>query len=296
MQPGNYAADFCEHMLLFIKQRKGITDLSGLRSLVQRLRTEGIYFAVTDDMRSTPSIVSYDLEPYGALKPPYPMTIIENLTEFMEGDKLPTILIAMDFPKQEETWWTYSVKEIVSSKKDPTKTHYVWRVPVHFWTIPYKHCGEFTEGGQPQFSMGPYGSISEDLYEEVFKESKMSKADYIDAHATAAAIFMQIYAGFCAAVHGHEVTFTNVEPDAATNRKRRIKGKAPLFTYKVLTIGKPKRKSKPQGGTHASPRSHLRRGCYRTSSKGVRHWVQPCMVRGATDGFVHKDYNVVGTA
>lgn len=104
------------------------------------------------------------------------------------------------------------------------------------------------------------------------------------------------YTDFCRTLHENETTFTDVEPDSAANRSRRLRGKAPLFTYKVLTIGGPKRKSKPQGGTHASPRSHLRRGCYRTSPKGIRHWVQPCMVKGGTDGFVHKDYNVVGTA
>ena len=75
---------------------------------------------------------------------------------------------------------------------------------------------------------------------------------------------------------------------------RRAQGKAPLYTYKVLTIGKKKPKSRRLGGTHASPRSHLRRGYYRTSQKGIRHWVQPCMVKGGTDGFVHKDYRVEG--
>jgi hypothetical protein len=100
------------------------------------------------------------------------------------------------------------------------------------------------------------------------------------------------YIDFCYALHKHEVTYDETEPDRAKNRFRRARGKAPLFTYKTLTIGKKKRKSQHLGGTHASPRSHLRRGHYRTSSKGVRYWVQPCMVKGETDGFVHKDYIV----
>ena len=102
------------------------------------------------------------------------------------------------------------------------------------------------------------------------------------------------YLDFCRMIHDNEVTFDDVEPDAKLNKMRRARGKVPLFTYKVLTIGKPKRKSQRLGGTHASPRSHLRRGCYRTSRNGVRHWVQPCMVKGDTDGFVHKDYVVEG--
>jgi hypothetical protein len=103
------------------------------------------------------------------------------------------------------------------------------------------------------------------------------------------------YLDFCYVLHNHEVTYDETEPDTAKNRFRRARGKAPLFTYKVLTIGKKKRKSQHLGGTHASPRSHLRRGHYRTSSKGARYWVQPCMVKGETDGFVHKDYVVEGT-
>ena len=294
MQVGSYTAEFCEHVLLFIKQRKDRNDVSGLRALVQQIRTEGINFAIADDMRTTPSIARYDIEPYGALRPPYPVTIIENLTEFIEGDRMPTILIALDLPEQEETWWTYTVKELVPSRTDPTKTHYVWRMPIHFWTIPYKHCGKFSEEGEPQLSMAPYGTLSKEIHEELFKDSNMSVEEYNASHATAAAVFMQIYAGFCAAIHGHEVTFTDVEPNEATNKMRRARGKMPLFSYKTLTIGKPKRKSRHLGGTHASPRSHLRRGHYRTSSKGVRYWVQPCMVKGETDGFVHKDYIVEG--
>jgi hypothetical protein len=100
---------------------------------------------------------------------------------------------------------------------------------------------------------------------------------------------------FLCAINRYHTTFEDVAPPERLNRKRLKRGKVPLFTYKVLTIGKKKRKSQKLGGTHASPRSHLRRGYYRTSRNGVRHWVQPCMVKGETDGFVHKDYKVEGT-
>ena len=105
---------------------------------------------------------------------------------------------------------------------------------------------------------------------------------------------MNAYIDFCYVLHNNEITLDDVVPDKTKNQFRRARGKAPLFTYKVLTIGKPKRKSKHLGGTHASPRSHLRRGYYRTSRNGIHHWVQPCMVKGDIDGFVHKDYKVEG--
>jgi hypothetical protein len=107
---------------------------------------------------------------------------------------------------------------------------------------------------------------------------------------------LNTYLRFCVACHNYETEFADVEPDKAKNKMRRARGKAPLFTYKVLTIGRKKPKSRRLGRTHASPRSHLRRGYFRTSRNGVRHWVQPCMVKGGTDGFVHKDYIVEGAA
>lgn len=105
---------------------------------------------------------------------------------------------------------------------------------------------------------------------------------------------VRFYAAVCQLLANHHVETQDVEPDDRENRSRKLRGKAPLFTYKTLVIGKPKRRQRVGSGTHASPRSHLRRGYYRTSKKGVRHWVQACMVKGETPGFVHKDYRVEG--
>lgn len=105
---------------------------------------------------------------------------------------------------------------------------------------------------------------------------------------------VRFYAAVCQLLANHHVETQDVEPDDKENRSRKLRGKAPLFTYKTLVIGKPKRRQRVGSGTHASPRSHLRRGYYRTSKKGVRHWVQACMVKGETPGFVHKDYRVEG--
>ncbi len=107
--------------------------------------------------------------------------------------------------------------------------------------------------------------------------------------------YVYFYTAVCQILTNHNVTTEDIEPDAKAARSRRIRGKAPLYTYKTLTIGAPKARQVVRGGgTHASPRSHLRRGFYRTSPKGVRHWVNATMVMGETPGFVHKDYQVEG--
>ena len=78
------------------------------------------------------------------------------------------------------------------------------------------------------------------------------------------------------------------------NRKRKAKGKLPLFTFKTLHIctGKSKANKAAGGGTHSPPRIHLRRGHIRRLSSGTTTWVQPCVVGDKTKGIVHKDYSV----
>ena len=133
-----------------------------------------------------------------------------------------------------------------------------------------------------------------DHVDDILAKDGMTKKEFLDKHAKFSMKVFVNYACFCDVLNKFHTEFEDVEPNPATNKMRRARGKMPLFTHKTLTIGKKKRKSQYMGGTHASPRSHLRRGYYRTSQKGVRHWVQPCMVKGETDGFVHKDYKVEG--
>ena len=81
---------------------------------------------------------------------------------------------------------------------------------------------------------------------------------------------------------------------AALNRKRARTGKFPIFTHKTLVIvADAKRHEKAnRGGTHTSPRVHLRRGHIRRLGESRRVWVQPCVV-GSKHGVVTKDYKVV---
>lgn len=85
------------------------------------------------------------------------------------------------------------------------------------------------------------------------------------------------------------------------NKKRKAKGKLPLFTYKTLHIdtGEQEKQKGEKKGTHSSPRVHLRRGHIRTLANGTTVWVQPCVVGDKTKGIVHKDYaahrNTTGT-
>lgn len=76
------------------------------------------------------------------------------------------------------------------------------------------------------------------------------------------------------------------------NAKRKRKGKQPLISWHTVKIESPTEKREHQGGTHASPRLHDRRGHWRTYKSGKRGWVKSCKVGGATNGMVFKDYEV----
>lgn len=89
------------------------------------------------------------------------------------------------------------------------------------------------------------------------------------------------------------VLVRDVEAPAALNKKRAKKGKTPMVTYKILEVVAPPTRQErvDQGGTHAGPRVHLRRGHIRRLDEHRTTWVQPCVV-GSEPGAVLKDYLV----
>ena len=78
------------------------------------------------------------------------------------------------------------------------------------------------------------------------------------------------------------------------NKARAKKGKLPLDEIKHLVIHTPSVsiKTAPQGGTHASPREHQRRGHWRHYASGKRAWIRDCIVGTRAYGRIRKDYEV----
>jgi len=77
------------------------------------------------------------------------------------------------------------------------------------------------------------------------------------------------------------------------NAKRTAKGKPPaLYDWATVTIEPPQLKRDTQGGTHASPRWHERRGHFRRLRNGDTTWVRNCVVGDAARGARFKDYRV----
>lgn len=99
---------------------------------------------------------------------------------------------------------------------------------------------------------------------------------------------------FLCALECKNVRVESAAPDAKLNAARARKGKLPLVSYKVLTLDStPKRIADSRGGgTHASPRTHLRRGHIRRLAAG-NVWVNSTVVNGKSTGLVLKDYEVL---
>lgn len=287
MQVGQYFSAYLGALSQIKKSKYTKRDAKRAIEFSRTVRQHGIFFSVDGesyDENEGKTLKDNDIP----LKPPYPVTVLEYTTKLPlrlepNGTPLPRVLIAHD-------QGDHVLLTVVEFTKAGPTSRYGWLPPPYAVKVDYE---------DEHFASGV---LLPDAYDSAAAAYDPRSANVNDGTTFDKYCIMRsfsdlsTYKKFCRALHENHVTFEEVEPDAKLNKMRRARGKAPLFTYKTLVIGKKKRKSRHLGGTHASPRSHLRRGYYRTSRNGVRHWVQPCMVKGETDGFVHKDYVVEGAA
>ena len=93
---------------------------------------------------------------------------------------------------------------------------------------------------------------------------------------------------FLAAINCSNVGTQNVPAPSMLNDKRKKKGKAPFYPYKVLDLSPPSEGSSGTGGgTHASPRAHLRRGHIRQLGERSGNkvlWINAMMVNAKAEG------------
>ena len=79
-----------------------------------------------------------------------------------------------------------------------------------------------------------------------------------------------------------------------TNRRLKAQGKPLQYEWKTIEIGIVKPRKAHQGGTHAPPRLHERRGHLRNLKSGKQVWIKSCKVGDASRGTVFHDYTVAG--
>jgi hypothetical protein len=99
----------------------------------------------------------------------------------------------------------------------------------------------------------------------------------------------------CAVLNCANVETVDVAPGKGASAKRAATGKPPFFTYKVLQLSPGKSGSTGRGGSHAGPRTHLRRGHIRRLADRTT-WVRAALINpGSERGAVVKDYEIPKT-
>jgi len=98
---------------------------------------------------------------------------------------------------------------------------------------------------------------------------------------------------FLSALNCVNVNKIEHKPPEKLQKARAKRGKKPLFSFWTLELDlhKSLHVGADIGGTHASPRLHLRRGHPRQYAPGKYCWVQPHVVGNKKLGMIHKDYS-----
>lgn len=135
--------------------------------------------------------------------------------------------------------------------------------------------------------------ILEELFEMVLKTEGESSAMGLirDASSETASIL-----ALCEALSCTNVMHKPMETiDPRVNERRIRDGKVPLYETRVLWINVPGNEGSQgdgQGGSHKSPKQHLRRGHIRRLSSGKNVWVNSTIVGAKENGYVEKQYAI----
>lgn len=140
--------------------------------------------------------------------------------------------------------------------------------------------------------------VEKDGYLQLHRNDKVFQSDcgtkWLENIRVGAVVALGLIVTAIDAMNCSNVIAVDSSPSTHINNKQAKKSKSPLFTYKTLHINTKEsvNQKKHGGGTHASPRVHLRRGHVRKLANGATIWVQPCVVGDKSKGAVHKDYAV----
>jgi hypothetical protein len=289
MSIGYFSDEFCDQLTRQMKKTAyGRTFFARLRN---RLQSHAVHFKLPMDGFILPPTEEDFRIDTNVLRPPFPNTVIEYTAsdgelkagEFRSSKRL---VLAVDEGDSVVLFIAYSEDD-----------KYRWIPPLAYFRFHY--------GNEISLSRTQPKELSDEILTagEAWDGaiSKLPSFDYSFDHYISDELRnlnqeLSVYMDFCKALAEYDTEFTDHRPDAETAKKRRIRGKKPLYTYKVITItGKRRVSEVSKGGTHASPVAHLRRGHWRTYKSGVRGWVNAMMING-TDGIVVKDYKVESRA
>jgi hypothetical protein len=135
--------------------------------------------------------------------------------------------------------------------------------------------------------------VSDELMKAVYEnEGEEVAFDLIRKSSSETASILAL----CEALSCSNVTHKVIEEiDKNLNEKRIRKGKAPFYETRMLWVDAPGHivnGQEHQGGTHRSPKQHLRRGHIRRLASGKNVWVNSAIVGSRNNGYLEKQYAI----
>lgn len=168
------------------------------------------------------------------------------------------------------TGWPMQPMAVVVKKHDSTEG----------LEVSIKSVNETTVRGIGAF-IAPLGS----LYEKVYGQGKEEWA-WADMSDEVLAVLELVEALSCSNVT-HEPM-----PQPKMNKSAIRRGAAPFDEYRMLVLKGADKSYPAKGGSHASPREHLRRGHIRALQNGNRIWINSCVVNAGIGGRIAKSYDM----
>lgn len=285
MSIGYFSNEFCDDLKYFAKTNPaGAGYFNRVR---KRIESRAVHFQLPHGGYILPKANDEVVIDTDILRPPFPTTVIE----YSEGDgKL----------RVDETPSTKRLVLAVDEGDGVTLLpayyadyHDLWQPPTIYWRFIYGRSFALQRTKPTHFYNDDalrYGEAWPGVLAAV--KMPMSLQTYASIELSNVGQELSVYMDFCMAMSQYETEIVDQKPDAQAQKLRRLRGKKPLLTYKVITItGKKKVSKEGKGGTHASPVTHLRRGHWRHYKSGKRAWVAAALINGK-DGMVVKDYKV----
>lgn len=285
MSIGYFSNEFCDDLKWFAKSNQaGAGYFNRIR---KRIESRAVHFQLPHGGYILPKEGDEVVIETDILRPPFPTTVIEYTEgggELRAGETPSTkrLVLAVDENDGVTLFPAY-----YADAQD------IWQPPTIYWRFIYGRSFALSRTKPRDFSDDDvirYGECWPGAVAAV--KVPMSLEKYASIELSNINQELSVYMDFCLAMSQYETEIVDQRPDAQVQRLRRLRGKKPLMTYKVITItGKRKVSKEGKGGTHASPVTHLRRGHWRHYKSGKRSWVAAALVNGK-DGMVVKDYKV----
>lgn len=289
MSIGYYSDEMCDDLSKYMRtNKKGASYYGRIKRLLQG---RAIHFQLPHGGYILPNNADEVVIDTDILRPPYPVTVLEYSeggTELRVGETPSTkrLVLAVD-----------EGDSVVIFPAYYSDAYDAWHPPMLYWRLKYGRTLSLSRTVPRDFAdddVITYGEGWSGALQSI--NAPITLDEYASMELRNINQELSVYMDYSLAMSEYETDISEQKPDPQRIKMRRMRGKRPLFTYKVITItGKRKVSNEGKSGTHASPVTHLRRGHWRHYKSGKRAWIEAMMINGP-DGMVVKDYIVESRA